>query len=292
MSSMRIRTNVSSLVAQRHLTNNQKDLQQSFERLSSGYRINKSSDDAAGLAVSENLRGKIRGNNQAKRNASDAISMVQIAEGSMNEMSNILIRLRELSVQAASDTIGDTERGYLNKEYVQLTDELDRISGTAEFNSRKLFSEANTDKYVIQVGTNGTSPEENLDTITIGLEGLRFSSESLGLGKGSEIGPLIDGDEGPSRDAIAEKLTNIDGALNRFAKERATLGSVQSRLQSSLNNLGTSIENLETAKSRIRDVDFAEETASLTQAKILSASNTAVLSQANQSPDMALQLLR
>lgn len=289
--SMRIRTNVASLTAQRHLSNNQTNTQQSFERLSSGYRINKSSDDAAGLAVSENLRGKIVGNNQAKRNANDAISLVQIAEGSMNEMSNILIRLRELSVQAASDTIGDSERSYLNKEYTQLVDEVDRIAGSTEFNGRMLFQEEDVDQYVIQVGTNASEPEDNKDTITIGLEGLRFNSEDLGLGKEAEIGPKESGESGPDREEIASRLGVIDTALNRFAKERANLGSIQSRLQSSINNLSITVENMETAKSRIRDVDFAQETANLTQARILSASNLSVLTQANQGPEMALQLL-
>lgn len=288
---MRIRTNVSSLISQRFLNNNNDELTQSLERLSSGYRINKSSDDAAGLAVSESLRAKVRGLNVAKRNANDGISMVQIAEGAMNEMSNIMIRLRELTVQAASDTLGDNERGYLNREYTQLVDEVDRISKTAEFNNIKLFDTGDRSEFVIQVGTNGSASEANEDTISINLEGLKFNSETLELGKESEIGPKTPDESSPTRDEIAGRLTTIDNAINRLASERATLGSVQSRLGSALNNLGVSIENMDTAKSRIKDVDFAEESTRLSQAQVLKASSTSVLAQANQSPQMALQLL-
>ncbi|MFY7928407.1 MAG: flagellin FliC, partial [Oligoflexus sp.] len=170
---LRIRTNVSSLLAQRHTQNNANEMERSLERLSSGYRINRSADDAAGLAVSESLRAKVRGINQAKRNASDAVSMVQIAEGSLNEVGNILIRMRELTVQSASDTIGDVERGYLNREYTQLVDEIDRISATTEFNSLKLFDPNQKDRLVIQVGVNNSEPEANVDTISLSLEGLK-----------------------------------------------------------------------------------------------------------------------
>ncbi len=288
---MRIRTNVPSLTAQRFLTQNTGNLTQSFERLSSGFRINKSADDAAGLAISENMRAKVRGLNQNKRNANDAVSMVQIAEGGMNEMSNILIRARELTIQAASDTIGDTERGFLNREYTQLVDEIDRIAATTEFNGLKMFSGERPEQFIIQVGPNGTAPELNMDTITIDLSGLNFTTADMELGKGPEIGPK-DGSDAPSREEIAAKLSPIDNALSRIASERATLGSIQSRLGSAVNNLGVSVENLELAKSRIRDVDFAAETAELTQARILTNSNVAILTQANATPEMALALLR
>lgn len=288
---IRIRTNVSSLVSQRFLNENKSNMDKSLERLSSGYRINRSSDDAAGLAVSEGIRAKVRGLNVAKRNANDGVSMIQIAEGAMNEMNNIMIRLRELTVQSASDTLADQERGFLNREYNQLVDEVDRIASTTEFNNRKLFNTDGESEFVIQVGTNGTSSEANEDTIAINLEGLKFSSEDLGLNKGAEIGPL-DGGDGPSRDEIAEKLEVIDDAVQRFASERATLGAVQSRLGSALNNLGINVENLETAKSRIKDVDFAAESTNLAQQRVLVAAATSVLTQANQSPDVALQLLR
>lgn len=288
---LRIQTNVASIITQRHLENNNSGVKESLERLSSGYRINRSVDDAAGLAVSESLRAKVRGLNQAKRNANDAISMVQIAEGSMNEISNIMVRLRELAVQSASDTIGSKERGFLNREYTSLVDEVDRIAKTTEFNNLRLFDENEKSNFVIQVGTNGTKPEENLDTIKIDLTGLKINTESLGLGKGAEVGP-IDDSEGPARDEISQRLGVVDNALSRLASERASLGAVQSRLQSSINNLGISVENMETARSRIKDVDFASETANLAQRRILMQSNVAVLSQANAQPEMALQLLR
>jgi flagellin len=288
---MRIRTNVSSLIARRFMEQNNDNMGKAYERLSSGYRINRAADDAAGLAVAENIKAKVRGLTQASRNANDAISMVQIAEGSMNEMSNIMMRLRELTVQSASDTIGEQERSFLNREYVQLVDEVDRITSTAEFNGLKFFKSPEKTEFVIQVGVNGTLPEENEDTITINMSGLQFNAESLGFGKGSEIGPQGD-DESPDRNTIASRLTVIDKALKSFAGERATLGAVQNRLGSAISNLGVSMENMSQARSRIMDTDFASETSNLTSAKILTQASTSVLGQANVAPDMALQLLR
>lgn len=288
---MRIRTNVSSLVSQRHAERNNEAMSKSLERLSSGSRINRSADDAAGLAISENIEGKTRGLSQAKRNANDAVSMVQIAEGGMNEMSNILIRMRELTVQAASDTIGDSERGFLNREYTQLVDEIDRIAKTAEFNGLKFFDTEKTE-FVIQVGTNNSAPEDNIDTLTIDLSGIQFNSEQLGLGKENEIGPVSEDGDAPTRAEIGEKLSTIDTALKRVASERATLGAVQNRLGSTISNIGVSIENMSTAKSRIADVDYASETAEMTKSRILTQASTSVLSQANTSQDMVLQLLR
>jgi flagellin len=289
---MRIRTNVPAITAQRFMSDNKDAMNKNLERLSSGYRINKSADDAAGLAISESLRGKIRGLNVAKRNANDAVSMVQVAEGSMNEMTNILIRLRELTVQSATDTLGEKERSYLNREYTQLADELDRIGNSTEFNGIKIFDkESDREQFVIQVGTNGTLPEQNVDTISVDIAGLKFNTEDLGIGKGSEIGG-VDGEKGPDLSEISSKLNVLDNALTKIASERATLGSVQSRLGSALSNLSINVENMETAKSRIKDVDFASETAELTQNRILTSSTTAVLQQANQMPEQALQLLR
>jgi flagellin len=232
--------------------------------------------------------------NVAKRNANDAISMVQIAEGGMNEMGNILIRMRELTVQAASDTIGDKERSFLNREYTQLADEIDRIAATTEFNGNKFFveQESGLEQYVIQVGTNGTDVETNQDTIAIDLTGLKFTTEDLGIGKGSEIGSAELGEAGPSREEIAEKLGQLDDALFRLASERATVGSIQSRLNSTINNISIQVENMNDANSRIKDVDFASETAMLSQNKILQQSNVSVLSQANVQGDLALALLR
>lgn len=289
--SLRIRTNTTSLNAQRNLSQNNSKLSQSMEKLSSGYRINKSADDAAGLAISENLRARTRGLGQAKRNANDGVSMIQIAEGGMNELSNILVRMRELTVQAASDTVGDRERTFLNREYVQLADEIDRITATTEFNGNKFFSDGDKSEYVIQVGVNGTEPDENQDTITLNLEGLKFSAEDLGLGKESEIGAEEIGDS-IDRTEISEKLTVIDDALSRVASERATLGAMQSRIQSTISSLDVSIENESAAMSRIKDVDFAAETANLAQARIMNQSSVSVLAQANTLPESALSLLR
>lgn len=293
--SMRIRTNVHSLIAQRHLGNNGQTMGESLERLSSGYRINKSRDDAAGLAVSETMRGKIRGLNQAKRNSNDAVSMLQVAEGAMNEMGNILVRMRELTVQSATDTLGEKDRSFLNKEYVQLAQEIDRIAATTEFNDNKFFSLSEDNprtEYVIQVGANHSPSNSNTDTLSINLEGLKFTSADLGIGKNAEIGPVSMDEKGPSREEISQKLGTLDQALGRLSSERATLGAMQSRLDSTVNNLSISIENLNTANSRIRDVDVAEETANLSKGRILVQSNLSVLSQANQLPDMALTLLR
>lgn len=292
---MRIKTNVHSLVVQRHLQENSTALAKSMEKLASGYRINSSQDDAAGMAVSEVMRGKIRSLNQAKRNAGDASSMLQTAEGAMNEMGNIMVRMRELTVQAASDTIGERERSYLNREYTQLGEEIDRIANTTEFNGNKFFVPNEKDapnEYTFQVGADHSTPEMNRDTLSFNLKGLRFTTQDLGIGKGSEIGAMVPGEKGPAVSAIAEKLTTLDNAMGRLSNERASLGALQSRLGSTLNNLSVSVENLDAARSRIKDVDVAEETAELAKNRILVQSNMAVLAQSNQLPEMALALLR
>lgn len=278
---LRIRTNVESLVAQRQLGNNQSDLSTSMERLASGSRINRSADDAAGLAISENLRAKTRGLNQAKRNASDGVSLIQVAEGGLNEISNIMIRLRELTIQAASDTLGQTERGFLDKEYTELVKEMDRISATTEFNGSKLLGPQERST-IVQVGYNGT-PDDTLDlTLTGAPDGI--NSESLQL-SGTSIG-------GEDREVIQANLSVIDNGLQTIASSRASLGALQSRLNSAIAGISTTSENMTAANSRIRDVDFAEETAKSTQARILSQAGLSVLSQANARPEMALSLLR
>ncbi len=290
---LRIRTNVPALTAQRWMSENNGNVGKSFEKLSSGYRINRASDDAAGLAISETLRGEVRGLNVAKRNANDAISMVQVTEGSMNEMSNILIRMRELAIQASTDTYGDREKSFLNKEYVQLADEIDRIANTTEFNGNKIFDTKNEkNQFVIQVGTHASAIEDNADTLMMDLAGVKISTESLGLGKKSEVGADAVGDATPSREDIVGKLNLIDTALDQIAGQRSTLGSIQSRLDSAITSISTSVENKETAKSRIKDVDFAEETSKMTQNKILMQSNLSVLAQANAAPEQVLSLLR
>lgn len=280
---LRIRTNVESLTAQRFMGQNNNNLTSSLEKLSSGHRINKSADDAAGFAISENLRAKTRGLNQAKRNANDGVSLVQVAEGSLNEVNNILVRLRELSVQAASDTLGQKEKSFLQKEYAELVEEVDRIAQTTEFNGLQLMSdEAAQQDLSVQVGYNG----ELQDTIK-----LKLSDTDQGI-NASSLGILETTLESNNREDITSNLTVIDNALTKVASQRATIGAAQSRLTSAINNLSINTESLQAANSRIRDVDFAEETAKMTQSRILSQASLSVLAQANQRPEMALSLLR
>ena len=291
---LRIRTNVASVNAQRNLGNSTNALGEDMAKLSSGYRINKSADDAAGLAISETLKAKTRSLEQAKRNANDGVSLIQTAEGSMNEVSNILVRLRELATQASSDTIGNTERGYTNREYVQLVNEIQRISNTTNYNGTPLLSgsEALGDDsmFTIHVGA-GDGMTENTDTIRIGTENLKINIEEMGLGTEAEIGPMESGDEF-TRETAAAKLTVLDNALQLVASNRAYLGAQQSRLNSTINNLGVQTENMKSTNSRIRDVDFADATANFTQNKILQQAGASVLAQANSSPEIALALLR
>jgi flagellin len=292
---LRIKTNVPSLNAQRRLGNTTKDMQENMEKLSSGFRINKAADDAAGLAISETLTANIRSLGQAKRNANDGISMIQVAEGSMNEIGNVLIRMRELATQAASDTIGDLERSYTNREYTQLVDEIDRIANSTEFNGVKLLGgeDANDglSNVTIHVGA-GDGTTENTDTIEMNIEDIKLNAtDVLGLGKGAEIGPE-EADGSFDRETAAEKLTVIDDAIKKVAGNRATLGAKQSRLNSTINNLSIQVENMSTSRSRIRDVDFASETAKFSQNRILSQAGSSVLAQAGSIPELALGLLR
>lgn len=292
---LRIKTNVASINAQRYLSKSTESMGKNMEKLSSGYRINRAADDAAGLAISENLFGKIRGLKQAQRNANDGVSLIQVAEGSMNEISNILIRMRELSTQAASDTISNDDRVFTNREYTQLVDEIDRIANSTEFNGLKLLqgSDGNNgiESVTIHVGA-GDGQISNTDTIEVDINSILLNSEDvLGLGKESEIGPNVKGDDFDRTDA-ANKLMVIDDALQKVNGTRATLGAKQSRLTSTISNLGIQVENLSSARSRIKDVDFASETADFTQNRILQQSGAAVLTQANQSPEIALSLLR
>jgi len=291
---LRIRTNVASLNAQRTLQNTTQDMSKNMEKMSSGYRINKAADDAAGLAISETIKSQVRSLGQAKRNAGDGVSLIQIAEGSMNEISNILIRLRELATQASSDTIGNRERSYTNSEYVELVKEVDRIASTTKFNGIPLLKGedalADPSMFTIHVGA-GDGLIENTDTINFGVEKIAMDSTVLGLGTESEIGPQeVDGDF--SRETAAEKLTILESALEKVSHSRAYIGSQQSRLGHTINNLGTQIENMSAANSRIRDADFADVMASFTSNKILQQAGASVLSQANSSQDIALSLLR
>jgi flagellin len=269
-----------------------------MQQLSSGYRINKAGDDAAGLAISNNITAKTRSLEQAARNANDGVSLVSMAESGMNEITNILTRLRELATQSASDTISNVERGYTNREYTKLVDEIDRIANTTEWNGLKILQgSANNEDFgndliTIHVGA-GDGSVANRDTIKLDIDEMSLiPSRDLGLAStGSQIGPESPGDDF-TREMAAEKLTTIDKALGRVASTRATLGSQQSRLSSAINSLGIQVENYKSANSRIRDVDFAAATAAFTQNKILAQAGASVLAQANAEPEIVMQLLR
>lgn len=276
---LRIATNVSSLTAQRHLAKTRQLLDRSLERLASGYRINKAGDDAAGLAISEKLRAKIRGLMQAKRNASDGISLIQVAEGGLNEIQNILVRLRELSVQAASDTIGDQERGYLDDEFQLLKEEMDRIANATEFNGTVLL-DGTGGSLDIQINTGGKNLL-GVDRISFDAFRLDVNVDKMGL---EEVNIL---DKFNSQTGLAV----IDDAINNVSELRGELGAVENRLSSTIRNIAISVENLAAARSRIKDVDIADETAELTKNNILVQAGTSVLSQANSVPRMALTLL-
>ena len=277
---LRIATNVSSLTAQRHMRNTRQLLDRSLERLSSGYRINKAGDDAAGLAISEKLRAKTRGLVQAQRNASDGISLIQTAEGGLNEIQNILVRLRELGVQAASDTIGPQERHYLDEEYQSLKEEVDRIANVTEFNGTVLL-DGTGGSLDFQVNTGG----QNLlgvDRITFDAFRSDVNVDKLGL---EEINVKTKFD-------AQRSLTTIDHAIENVSSIRGDLGAIESRLNSTIRNTSISIENLSAANSRIKDVDIADETSELTKNNIMMQAGTSVLTQANSVPKMALELLR
>jgi len=271
-----VNTNIASINAQRNLSLTQVSLGKSLERLSSGLRINRAGDDAAGLAISENMRAQIRSMNQAMRNANDGVSLVQTAEGSLNEVSNILVRMRELATQSATGTVSSDQRSYIDAEFTQLKNEINRIASAAEFNGSKLL-DGSSATYSFQVGAGNSAN----DTISVSISAAGASS--IGVGSAS-----VSGNSGASASAA---LGAIDTAIKSVSNIRGTLGAVQNRLQSTINNLQVYSENLSAAESRIRDVDVAAETAALTRAQILSQAGTAILAQANQTPQSALQLL-
>jgi len=274
---LRINTNTSSLNAQRVLWGTKLNLDKSMERLASGYRINRAGDDAAGLAISENLRAQVRGLKQASRNANDGISLVQVAEGSMNEISTILIRLRELAVQAASDTIGPVERQFLNVEYDQLISEVDRIADSTEFNGTQLLAGVGS-IMDFQVGIRN-NPE--IDRISFDSSKADANSAALGVNLTSVA----------DKASAQNSLSAIDNAIMSVSAMRADFGALQNRLQTTVSNIANSVENMSAANSRIRDVDVAEETSEMTRQHILLQAGTGVLAQANQSANIALNLL-
>ena len=274
---LRINTNVASLSAQRSLNNVTEAKNSNLEKLSSGERINKAADDAAGLAISEKMKAQIRGSQQADRNANDAISLIQVAEGASNEVSNILVRLRELSVQAASDTVGDTERAFSDKEYQNLVQEVDRIAQSTSFNGQTLIN-GEGEKVDFQIGTYN---DENNDRLSYDVASANLTTGALG----------IDGSSVASKEASQMNLDAIDKALDTVNGNRANFGALQNRLQATSRNLQIKTENLAAANSRIRDTDIAQVSAEMTKNNILSQSGTSVLAQANSAGQSALRLI-
>ncbi|MDD9951373.1 MAG: flagellin [Zetaproteobacteria bacterium] len=292
----RIRTNISSITTQGDLRESTAQLARTQTKLSSGFRINRAADDAAGLAVSESMYAKIRSHIQAKRNALDAVSAIQIAESSMNEMGSLLIRIRELAIQSASDTIGDKERMLANKEYKQLVSEIDRIGNTTEFNGIKLFRKGGKTQPVehmtLHIGV-GSGKQPNQDTLELDLNKLEiYAQDTLHLTVEDGLGPEDNSERPYGRERSATKLDLVDSALDKINSVRAHLGAKQNRLDSSIRNLGIAEENLSAARSRIRDTNFARESAAYTQQRILQESGASILSQANALPELAISLLR
>ncbi len=274
---LRISTNTSAMNAQRTMMGTRLSLDKSLERLASGSRINHAGDDAAGLAISENLRAQVRGLRQAKRNAQDGISLIQVSEGGLNEISNMLIRLRELAIQAASDTIGDTERQFTDREFQQLKQEIDRIANVTQFNGIPLLN-GKAGIFEIQVGTQNNPI---LDRVVYNGERSDASVDALKLG----------GESVATKQGAQLTLAVIDDGLIRVNSIRADLGALQNRLQSTINNIAIADENLSAANSRIRDTDFAEEVSEMTKNNILMQSGIAVLGHANNTNSAALKLL-
>lgn len=273
---LRVNTNIASINAQRSVAGVTSRLQGNFQRLSTGLRISGAADDAAGLAISERLRAQIRSLGQASRNANDGISLVQVGEGALNEVSNILVRLRELGVQAANGASSSTDKDTLQEEFSSLVNEINRIGQSTEFNGIKLL-DGSSSAVSFQVGIN-TTP--GVDVLNISLTAAL--STSLGLST------LDIGSAGNTSLAI----NAIDTAINSVSSLRGRFGALQNRLQSTIANLGVAYESLSAAESRIRDVDVAFETAELTRNSILQQASISILSQANAQPQAALSLLQ
>lgn len=273
----RVSTNTSSIAAQRAIHETTKSQTDTLQKLASGSRIVKSSDDAAGMAISEKLKAQIRSTQQANRNALDGISMIQVAEGGLSETQNILIRLRELSIQAASDTVGDTERGYTDMEYQHLKEEIQRIADSTTFNDISLLN-GQGDPLEFQIGLHNV--DQN-DRITYHPGVVDATAENL----------TISGISVATQEDAQSALENLDVAIERVAEQRANLGALQNRLGSTSRNLEISNENLSAANSRIRDVDYAQATADNARNNILASAGTQVLAQANSQGSNVLRLI-
>jgi len=281
---MRINHNISAMITQSSLYQADKSMGKSLEKLSTGLRVNRASDDAAGLAVSERLRSQVRGLGRAKANSQDGIALLQIAEGACNEIDSVLQRQRELAVQAANDTFTSTDRSYLDLEFGQLSDEIDRITASVQYNTMTLLDGtgfgAGAAGSVLHVGAN--SGGANTINVQIG----SVSTGALGMSTGGT------GAVGVSTQAAATSaLSQIDTALDTVNQLRADLGSYINRLEHTINNISNQEFNTQDAESRIRDVDFAHETTQFTRNQILVQSSTSMLSQANSKPQSVLSLL-
>lgn len=275
---LRISTNMASMSAQRALSGTNEDQAKSYQRLASGNRITSPGDDAAGLSISENLRAQIRSMQQAEKNASNGISFVQVAEGGMQEIGNIMIRLRELAIQAASDTVGDTERGFIDQEYQSLLAEVDRIANVTNFNGTPLL--------------NGQAPKEILE-FQVGIRNdeadkIQFDTTENDV-RADALG--VSGISAATIDEAREAIDAVDEGLSKVNAARARLGATQNKMHSTVRNLQIAKENLFAARSRIADTDVAEETSNLVQKNILQSAGISVLAQANTSPMQALKLL-
>ena len=282
---MRINHNISSMIGQGSLAGQTASLQKSLEKLSTGMRINRASDDAAGLSVSESLRSKIRGLGRAKSNAEDGIALLQIAEGATGEVNNILQRLRELAIQSSTDTMTTTERAYINKEFGQLMNEITRISASASYNGMTLldgeagsFGVSGGAASVLHIGAGSSSAVDRISitvtAMTLGALGLSPTTTSVST----------------SASALSA-LSSIDNAVRSVNTVRSDMGAYVNRLEFAISNLGNQLYNTQDAESRIRDVDFAKETTEFTRAQILTQSATSMLAQANQVPKGVLSLL-
>jgi flagellin len=273
---LRVNTNIASVNAQRNVANVTTRLSRNYQRLSTGLRIASAADDSAGLAISERLRAQVRSLGQAARNANDTISLVQVGEGALNEVSNILIRLRELAIQSANGASSNQDRGTIKEEFDSLVNEINRIAQSTDFNGVKLL-DGSSSTVSFQVGINSTP---SVDVISVSLTPALVTSlglSSVDVGSGGNTSTAI---------------VAIDAAINSVSSLRGRFGAVQNRMQSTIANLGVAAESLQAAESRIRDVDVAFETAELTRNSIMQQASIAILAQANAQPQVALQLLQ
>ncbi len=270
---IRINTNVSSINTQRHLANSTIAFGKSMEKLSSGLRINRAGDDAAGLAISEGLKSDIRALDQAARNAADGISMIQTGEGAMDEMSSILLRMKELTEQSMNGTLSDTDRGYLDSEYTALTDEIDRIATGTEFNSVSLLDGTLDVNIQVGIGTTSTDQVSVVQSTNMNASGI---GTTTGIGNASDA---------------ATAMAEIDSAIETVVTARGNFGALQNRLETSIRNTNMTSENLSAANSRIRDVDVAYESSRMTSFQILQQAGVSMLAQANMTTGLAMSLL-